>query len=377
MNTNAAMLAGIGLGASVAYLLDPATGRRRRASVRDRVARAANRSGEAIGATSRDLANRARGLAALTARRGGVSFDDVITERVRSKLGRYVSHPRAVEVDTDRGVVSLRGPILAREAERLLRAVWRVRGVTGVDDRLERWDHAGDNPALQGGVPRPGERWAIMQESWSPSTRLVAGSCGAALVGWGLQRRDWPGAAFSTAGALLLARAASDIDTRRLVGVGARRRAVDLQKTITINAPVADVFAFWLNYENFPEFLTHVRDVRTTSVEGQSHWVVDGPAGIPVEFDAVTTQVIPNEVLAWKTVEGSSVGHAGLVRFAAVGDSATRVTVRFSYNPPAGAMGHAAAWLLGADAKRLFGDDLTRMKSLLETGRPAHDAAGR
>jgi uncharacterized membrane protein len=98
---------------------------------------------------------------------------------------------------------------------------------------------------------------------------------------------------------------------------------------------------------------------------------------VPIEFDAVTTQMIPNEVIAWKTQEGSTVAHAGVVRFDETAEGSTRVTVRFSYNPPAGALGHAAAWLLGADAKRLFDDDLVRMKTLIETGRPPRDAAAK
>lgn len=376
MSSNAAMLTGMGVGAAVAYLLDPATGRRRRASVRQSMARAARKSGDAVGATSRDLANRTRGLAAMARRPfSGSAADEVLVARVRARLGRHVSHPHAIEVTSEDGRVTLRGPILAREADGLLRAVHGVRGVRGVIDALERHEQAGHVPALQGGASRPGERWALAQESWSPSTRFLVGAGGASLVGAGLRRRDWAGAAFAATGALLLARAATDLGVGRLVGAGSGRRAVDIQKTITINAPVADVFAFWLNYENFPRFMSHVREVHATHADGESHWIVDGPAGVPIEFDARTTEFMPNEVIAWKTKEGATVGHAGLVRFEPAGNDATRVTVRFSYNPPAGAIGHAAAWLVGADAKRLFDDDLARLKTLIETGRPPHDAA--
>lgn len=378
MNSNAAMLTGVGVGAALAYLLDPATGRRRRAMMRQSVTHAARKGADAVGATSRDLANRTRGLSSVARRpfSGGVS-DDVLVARVRSRLGRYTSHPHAIEVTSEGGRVTLRGPILAHEADGLLHAVRRVRGVDEALDALERHEQAGNVPALQGGSSRPGERWALGQESWAPTTRLLVGVSGLSLIGAGMQRRDWPGAALSTAGALLMARAITDIDVPRLVGAGGGRRAVDIQKTLTIKAPVADVFAFWLHYENFPRFMSHVREVHATHVDGQSHWIVDGPAGVPVEFDAQTTQFMPNEVIAWKTAEGATVAHAGLVRFEPVGNDATRLTVRFSYNPPAGVIGHAAAWLLGADAKRLFDDDLARLKTLIETGHPPHDAAQR
>jgi uncharacterized membrane protein len=374
MNTNAAMLTGIGVGAGMAYLFDPALGRRRRAGVRDTLARAAHKSGDALEATSRDLMNRTRGLVAVSSGRGSrEDSDSVLVDRVRAKLGRYVSHPRAIDVEAHDGIVTVHGPILTDEADRFLAAIEGLRGVGEVRDQLERHDEPGNVPALQGGSARPGERFALGEDVWSPTTRLLVGVAGVALVGVGMQRRHWAGAAISAVGSALVARALTDIELNRLVGVAAGRRAVDIQKTIHIDAPVSDVFAFWQYYENFPQFMSHVRSVTTR--DGRSHWTVDGPLGVPIEFDAVTTRLVPDEVIAWRTEEGSPVAHAGTVRFEEADNGTTRVTVRFSYNPPAGAIGHAAAWLLGSDAKRLFDDDLARMKTLIETGRPARDAA--
>jgi uncharacterized membrane protein len=122
-------------------------------------------------------------------------------------------------------------------------------------------------------------------------------------------------------------------------------------------------------------FMANVREVRRTSRPGQSHWMVSGPAGSTIEFDALLTEFIPNEVIAWKTVEGSAVGHARLVRFDRNADRTTRVQIRMSYNPPAGGLGHAAAWLFGADPRTQMDADLARMKTLIETGIPPHDAA--
>src|SRR3970282_1317909 len=154
MSRDAAILTSVGVGAGMAYLLDPAMGRRRRAGVRDTVTRVATKSGDALGATSRGVANRARGSLAVTARRGRQEdvSDGVLAERVRSRLGRYVSHPRAVDIEAENAEVTLRGPILTREAARLLRVVGRIRGVRGIEDRLERHDEPGGVPALQGGV---------------------------------------------------------------------------------------------------------------------------------------------------------------------------------------------------------------------------------
>jgi uncharacterized membrane protein len=120
--------------------------------------------------------------------------------------------------------------------------------------------------------------------------------------------------------------------------------------------------------------MTNVREVRTTNSEGQSHWTIAGPGQTPIEFDAVVTRLEPNSVIAWKTLEGSPVAHAGIVQFEP-DDDGTRVHIRFSYNPPGGAIGHALAALVGNDPKTKMDEDLGRMKTLIETGNPPRDAA--
>jgi uncharacterized membrane protein len=175
----------------------------------------------------------------------------------------------------------------------------------------------------------------------------------------------------------VIARAAANVPTNRLLGIGSRRRAVDVQKTIVINAPVGEVYAFWSSYENFPRFLSRVREVRESGrVPRQSHWTVAGPAGTRVDFDAELTKVVPNKLIAWRTLPGSPVAHAGVVRFDPEADG-TRVHIRMSYNPPAGWLGHGVASTFGVDPKHSMDADLVRVKTLIETGHAAHDAAGR
>jgi uncharacterized membrane protein len=246
-----------------------------------------------------------------------------------------------------------------------------------VVNNLEAHKSAVGIPSLQGGSGRSGYRPFGRRQEWSPTARAAAGIGGAALVSWGAVRRDVPGMLIAAGGAALMARAATNVDVGRLTGIGASRRAVDIQKTITIDAPVEDVFAFWTAYENFPSFMSRVLEVRPSVREGQSHWTVAGPAGMHVEFDAEITEMIPNEVVAWRTVEGSIVGHAGLVRFDPMEDGGTRVTVRMSYNPPGGWIGHGIAAAFGVDPKSSLDADLARVKTLIETGRPPRDAARR
>jgi len=377
LQERAGLLTGLGVGAGLMYFLDAERGRRRRALIRDRLVHSAHVGADALGATGRDLTHRVAGL--VSSIRGALrrtAIDDVVlVERVRSQIGRLVSHPHAIHVDADSGVVTLRGPILQAELPRLLTTVERVRGVRDVVNALDEHKEAGNVPGLQGGSTAPGVHIGLWQREWSPTTRLLVGTAGTTLAGYGLSRRDARGAVFAVTGLGLLARAATNLETRRLTGVGARRRAIDLQKTITIDAPVNEVFAFWTAYENFPRFMSRVLDVRPSTRDRQSHWTVAGPAGSRVEFDAEISALVPNEVFGWRTVEGAPVAHSGLVRFEAAGERRTRVHIRMSYNPPGGWLGHGIASVFGVDPKSSLDADLVRLKTLIETGRAPRDAA--
>lgn len=374
------ILGGIGLGAAFMYLLDPARGTRRRHLVRDQLAHAGRVAGDAMDTTARDLRNRAQGtVAAARARMKGDDADDtVVAERVRSALGRAVSHPSAITVAAEQGRVALGGPVLEREVERLLAAVRGVRGVREVENRLEVHASAENVPGLQGGVGRTGELPELAQEHWAPATRLLTGAAGGALALYAARRRNTVGALLGVGGLALAARGATNLNARRLAGARAGRRAVDVQKTITVNAPVERVFAYFSAWENWPAWMSHVREVqRTGAVAGndRTHWVVDGPAGVPVAWDAITTKLVPNEAIGWKSVEGAAVGHEGLVRFRPTADGATTIDVRMSYNPPAGAIEHAVAAFFGRDPKQQMDDDLARLRTTIETGNPPSDAA--
>src|SRR5688572_22241506 len=134
-------LAGLALGAAGMYLFDPGQGRRRRAVMRDQVNSRARLLTGAAGSAARDVRNRMRGGAAQlqrwSAMQQGEVPDRVLVERVRTKIGRNVSHPKAVKVEASAGTVTLRGPILAAEHHAMLRAVRRVRGIQDVQDLLQ------------------------------------------------------------------------------------------------------------------------------------------------------------------------------------------------------------------------------------------------
>jgi uncharacterized membrane protein len=215
---------------------------------------------------------------------------------------------------------------------------------------------------------------AVGQDNWSPGVRMLGGLAGTALAASTFRLGGVPRVAGSALGLGLLARSVTNLPVKRLVGVGAGRRAVDIQKAIVINAPVREVFDFYSNFENFPRFMTNVREVRDLG-EGRSHWVVDGPAGITAEWDARMTAFEPDRLIAWRSEEQSMVGNAGVARFDPEPKGGTRISVRMSYNPPGGALGHAVATLFNSNPKQEMNEDLGRLKTLIETGKTS--AGGR
>ncbi len=369
-------LGGVGLGAALMYIFDPDRGRRRRALARDQMAHTARLVKRAASATSRDLSHRVYGALAESGnllRRENVS-DDVLADRVRARIGRSVSHPHAISVTVTDGRVSLSGPVLAHEASRLLSGVSSVRGVKSVENLLTVHTEAENISSLQGGRPRTGDRFALMQTNWAPTTRLLAGSAGVALMANCLARRDLISAALGAVGFGLFMRSATNLEMKTLLGVGRDRQPIRVQKTINIHAPVERVFDCWTDHRNFPRFMSRVREARPTG-EGRSHWIVSGPAGLPIEWTAKITQMVPNKLLAWRSLPGSAVRHNGVIHFEPIHEGSARVHIEMCYHPIGGAIGHALAKLFGSDPKSEMDADLLRMKTFIEKGRPPHDAA--
>ncbi|MBW8875490.1 MAG: BON domain-containing protein [Acidobacteria bacterium] len=211
--------AGAGLGAGLMYLLDPQGGRRRRAVARDKAVSALNKGGDAVKKTSRDLGNRTKGLVAQVGSRlrqgEDVRVDDqVLCNRVRSKLGHAISHPSALEVTAEDGRVTLSGPVLALEADRLLDAVRSVKGVRDVECRFDLHERSEDHPAFQADGAAA-SRFA--HRRWVPTgTRVLAGTAGGALAVAGFKKKGPLGIALRTVGLGLLARGVSNAGPGRL-----------------------------------------------------------------------------------------------------------------------------------------------------------------
>jgi uncharacterized membrane protein len=344
------------------YFFDPIRGRKRRARINDAVIRAQRRELDLLGKATRDARHRAEGLLErATHRSSSDAPDQVIESRVRACLGRAVSHAGALDILAHAGRVVLRGPVFAHEADGVVRAVRRVPGVHDVVDRMERHVRDDGIPALQGVARTPGKRWP-------PAAQLAATGAGALifLYGWFL-RGGLSGKLLGAAGTALALRGTANRPMPELVGK--RGKGVAIQKTIVVNRPLREVFDLWARFDNFPEFMDHVREVDVELGSNKSKWTVDGPAGTKVEFEVETTVVQPDRMIGWRTLPNQPIEHEGRVHFEPIKSDGTRVHVQMTYHPPGGVVGHAIAHILGWDPKRRMDDDLMRMKALLEDGK--------
>jgi uncharacterized membrane protein len=138
-----------------------------------------------------------------------------------------------------------------------------------------------------------------------------------------------------------------------------------VDKETTINAPVSEVYSFWVNLENLARFMPNVESVTMTGPQ-RSHWRVKS-AGKTVEWDAEIIEQRENEMISWRSLPGAEVDNAGSVWFEPAPDGrGTVVRVEMKYDPPAGKIGAAIAKFFGADAEAEVEETLSRLKELLE-----------
>ena len=195
------------------------------------------------------------------------------------------------------------------------------------------------------------------------------------------ERHSLSGAGLTLTGAALIRRGITGYcDVYRALGVKttahqpddhatiAYQQGIRVDRSVTINAPREQVFAFWRDLENLPRFMKHVSCVKKRDQQ-ISHWIVEGPAGQKIEWDAEIINEIPNELLAWRSLPGASIANAGSVRFEhATAGRGTKVSVSLQYDPPAGQVGALLARLFGKDPDQEVDAELHRLKNIMEAG---------
>jgi len=133
-----------------------------------------------------------------------------------------------------------------------------------------------------------------------------------------------------------------------------------VQKSIDVNAPVNSVYNQWTQFEDFPAFMEGVKEVRQLD-DSHLHWCAE-IAGKDVEWDAEITEQIPDQRIAWRSVDGTP--NAGVVSFHRLNDGETRVMLQMDYDPE-GVIENAGD-MLGMLSHRVEGD-LERFKDFLES----------
>lgn len=152
------------------------------------------------------------------------------------------------------------------------------------------------------------------------------------------------------------------------LGVRPKDGSIPVERVITVWRQPEEVYSFWRNFENLPRFMNHLESVQTTD-SGRSHWVAKGPAGRTVEWDAEIAEEKPNELIAWRSLDGSDVWSAGIVRFTPTPDKqGTEVSVHMHYTPPAGVVGMTIASLFGEEPNLQLKEDMHRFKQVMEVG---------
>jgi len=143
---------------------------------------------------------------------------------------------------------------------------------------------------------------------------------------------------------------------------------ISVERTVTVNRPASELYAFWRNFEHLPRFMDHLETVLTTA-NGQSHWVAKAPLGASVEWNAEIIEERSPELIAWRSLPGAQIPNAGTVRFRpATGNRGTEVKVQLTYNPPGGKAGAAVAKLFGQEPDQQVREDLRRFKQVMEAG---------
>ena len=204
-----------------------------------------------------------------------------------------------------------------------------------------------------------------MDRTW-PSKSLKQIQLAALIVGgtfaaYGLSRRSTPGLALAAAGGVLA-----------YAGLSSTKELAQTQKyvqsSVLIDCTPAETYKFWRDLENLPRFMRHVESVSNLE-DGKTRWIVVGPGGSRIKWDAEIVSEEENERIQWRSLPGSDISVEGTIEFrSATGNRGTLVNASFIYSAPGGKIGSTIAKIMGKNPKFMLRQDLRRFKALIETG---------
>lgn len=209
--------------------------------------------------------------------------------------------------------------------------------------------------------------------------RLLSVALGASVAGLGFRRGGRVAAAAALLGGELIYRGATGFcpiygvlglstakpaepnNARASVPYG---KGIRVERSIAVALPASELYRFWRRLETLPHFMQHVEEV-TLLTDVRSRWRVRAPIGKRITWEAEIINDIPDRLIAWRSLPGSAIHHAGSVRFEERGNY-TDVHVEIEYAPPARYLGASLARLFGEDPVAHVAGDLQRFKIITE-----------
>ncbi len=140
------------------------------------------------------------------------------------------------------------------------------------------------------------------------------------------------------------------------------------EKAIEIDAPVERVFDLFSDFENFPRWMSNIKDVHYTG-RRFTRWTARAPLGTSVEWEAETVVFEPDHRIAWRTVRGDVNTH-GEVIFESTRRGTTLLRVILGYEVPAGRLGALVASLFGKNPEQELEEDLRHFAEIAERREP-------
>ncbi len=136
--------------------------------------------------------------------------------------------------------------------------------------------------------------------------------------------------------------------------------------SVTVNAPLHQVYQLYTHFNDYPKFMTFVKEV-TYLDDQRSHWVVDVVG--KHEWDAVNEGWVPDRRIGWRSVDGLK--NSGAVTFESLGPDRTKLAVEVEYEPPAGLLGTLGEALgAGGQFERRLQHDLEHFATMVEQAPP-------
>lgn len=151
-------------------------------------------------------------------------------------------------------------------------------------------------------------------------------------------------------------------------------QGIHITRAVSINRSIEDLYGFWRDPHNLTRVINYIETIEPRG-EGRYHWTLKLPGNIGVGVEVESVNEVPNEVIAWRSIEGSPLQTAGSVRFKqAPIDRGVEVHLTVEFVPPGGPIGQAVMKLFGEAPQQVVGQMLREFKQVMETGEtPTND----